>query len=449
MNQKPLLIKGAAIVNEGNTFITDILIADGIIIQTGSISAKGNCEILNAKGLHLLPGIIDSHVHFREPGLTHKGDLYSESRAAIAGGVTSFIEMPNTVPNVLTQQIAADKFKLAAQYSFANYSFYMGINASNLEEVIKTDPANICAITDDGLYFSGENQLLSSNPDYMEKVFQECNMRIAIHSEDEEIIKLELRLAKKKYGNHIPVEWHPKIRTEEACLRSTKRALVIAKKYNTRLHVLHISTAKEAALFDNTFPLNKKRVTAEVCIHHLWFCDDDYKRFGSKIKWNPAIKTAADREALLQALIDDRIDIISTDHAPHLLEEKLHSYEKSPGGAPMVQHSLIAMLELVHNKKISLEKMVQKMSHNVTELFGIEKRGFIRKGYWADLVLVDLNAPWKVNKSNILYKCGWSPFEGMLFHSKVIKTIVNGHVVYNNGVLSDKRAGQPLKFSTA
>lgn len=449
MNQQPLLIKGATIVNESNTFIADVLIEQGTIVQIGTISAKGNCEIINAKGLYLLPGVIDSHVHFREPGLTHKGNLYSESRAAVAGGVTSFIDMPNTVPNVLTQEIAAEKFKMAAQHSFANYSFYMGINASNWEEVVKTDPAKICALTDDGLYFSGCDQLLVSNPDYMEKVFRECPMRIAIHSEDEEVIDIRLRLAKEKYGDNIPVEWHPKIRTEEACVRSTKRAIAAAKKYNTRLHILHISTGKEAALFDDNFSLNKKRITAEVCIHHLWFCDDDYKNLGSKIKWNPAIKSAADREALLQALIDDKIDIISTDHAPHLLEQKLLAYEKSPGGAPMVQHSLIAMLELVHKKRISLEKVVQKMSHNAAELFGIEDRGFIREGYKADLVLIDLNEPWKVTKSNILYKCGWSPFEGMLFHSKVIKTIVNGYVVYENGVFWDKRVGQPLKFRVA
>jgi len=446
MSQQPLLIKEASIVNEGNTFIADVLIEEGTIVQIGTISGNENCETINAKGLYLLPGVIDAHVHFREPGLTHKGDLYSESRAAIAGGVTSFIEMPNTVPHVLTQEIAADKFKRAAQDSFANYSFYMGINTLNWEEAVKTDPAKICALTDDGLYFSGCDQLLVSHPDYMEKVFRECPMRIAIHSEDEEIINVRLRLAKEKYGDNIPVEWHPKIRTAEACVSATKRAIAVAKKYNTRLHILHISTAKEAALFDNNFSLNEKKITAEVCVHHLWFCDQDYKTLGSKIKWNPAIKTAADREGLLQALIEDKIDVVSTDHAPHLLQEKLMNYEKAPGGAPMVQHSLVAMLELVHNKRISLEKVVQKMTHNVAELFGIEERGFIREGYKADLVLVDLNAPWKVTLSNILYKCGWSPFEGMLFHSKVIKTIVNGYVVCDNGILSDKRTGQALKF---
>ena len=449
MNQQPFLIKGASIVNEGDIFIADILIAYGIIVQIGSITALNNYIIIHAKGLFLLPGIIDSHVHFREPGLTHKGDLYSESRAAIAGGVTSFIEMPNTVPNALSQAIVEDKFKRAAHHSFANYSFYMGISTSNWEEVIKTDPEKICAITDDGLYFSGGNQMLVSNPAYMEKVFQECPMRIAIHSEDEEIINLELFLARKKYGDNIPVEWHPKIRTEKACVSSTKRAIALAQKYNTRLHVLHISTTKEAALFGNTLSLNKKRITAEVCIHHLWFCDDDYKIYGIKVKWNPAIKTASDRAELLQALIEDKIDIVSTDHAPHCIQEKLLSYEKSPGGAPMIQHGLAAMLELVHNKGISLEKVVQKMSHNPAELFGIEERGFITQGYRADLVLVDLHAPWKVTKSNILYKCGWSPFEGVLFHSKVMKTIVNGHIVYDNGVLSNKRAGQPLKFPIA
>ncbi len=446
MNQKPLLIKSATIVNEGNIFIADVLIEKEIIVQIGSIPANDNYEIINAKGLHLLPGVIDSHVHFREPGLTHKGDLYTETRAAVAGGITSFIDMPNTIPNVLTQEIVADKFKIAAQHSFANYSFYMGINESNWEEVIKTDPAKICGVTDDGLYFSGKDQLLVSNEAYMEKVFRECTIRIAIHSEDEEIINNQLRLAKAKYGDNIPVEMHPKIRTEEACMSSTKRAIAVAQKHNTRLHILHLSTAKEAALFNNTLPLNKKRITAEVCVHHLWFCDEDYKRLGSKIKWNPAIKTAADREGLLQALIEDKIDIVSTDHAPHLLQEKLLPYEKAPGGAPMVQHSLVAMLELVHVKKISLEKVVQKMSHNVAELFGIEKRGFIKEGFYADLVLVNLNAFWKVDKSNILYKCGWSPFEGMLFHSKVIKTIVNGNIVYDNGVISDNRVGQALKF---
>ncbi|MCY7291129.1 MAG: amidohydrolase family protein, partial [Ferruginibacter sp.] len=317
MNQKPILIKSATIVNEGNIFTADVLIEKEIIVQIGSIPASDNYEIINAKGLHLLPGVIDSHVHFREPGLTHKGDLYSETRAAIAGGVTSFIDMPNTIPNVLTQEIISDKFKIAAQHSFANYSFYMGINESNWEEAIKTDPAKICAVTDDGLYFSGKDQLLVSNDAYMEKVFRECTMRIAIHSEDEKIIDNELMLARAKYGDNIPVEMHPKIRSEEACVNTTKKAIAVAQKYNTRLHVLHLSTAKEAALFDNTIPLNKKRITAEVCVHHLWFCDADYKRLGSKIKWNPAIKTAADREGLLQALIEDKIDIVSTDHAPH------------------------------------------------------------------------------------------------------------------------------------
>ena len=446
MNHTSLLIKDATIVNEGNIFVADVLIEKETIVQIGSITAKDNYEVINAKGLHLLPGIIDSHVHFRAPGLTHKGDLYSETRAAIAGGVTSFIDMPNTIPNVLTQEILADKFILAEQHSFANYSFYMGINNANWEEAMKTDPSKICALTDDGLYFSGKDQLLVSDEVYMEKVFRDCNMRIAIHSEDENIIHNEIRLARAKYGADIPVEMHPKIRTEEACISSTKKAIAIAKKYNTRLHILHLSTAKEAALFDNSVPLNKKRITAEVCLHHLWFCDEDYKRLGSKIKWNPAIKSDADRDGLLQALIEDRIDIISTDHAPHLLEEKLLPYEKAPGGAPTVQHSLVAMLEMVHLKKITVEKVVQKMSHNVATLFGIEKRGFIKEGYKADLVLVDLNAAWKVDQSNILYKCGWSPFEGTLFHSKVVKTIVNGSIVYNNGTISDKRVGQQLNF---
>ena len=441
-----LLIKDATIVNEGNIFVADVLIEKETIVQIGNILANGNYEIINAKGLYLLPGIIDSHVHFREPGLTHKGNIYSETRAAIAGGITSFIDMPNTIPNVLTQEILLNKFKMAAQNSFANYSFYMGINETNWEETMKTDPSKICALTDDGLYFSGKDQMLVSNEVYMEKVFKECPMRISIHSEDEKIINNELWLARAKYGDNIPVEMHPKIRTEEACMSSTKKALAIAQKYNTRLHILHLSTSKEADLFNNSLPLNKKRITAEVCVHHLWFCDEDYKKLGSKIKWNPAIKTAADREGLLQAVLEDRIDIISTDHAPHLLEEKLLPYEKAPGGAPMVQHSLIAMLEMVHNKKISLEKIVQKMSHNVAELFGIEKRGFIKEGYKADLVLVDLNALWKVDQWNILYKCGWSPFEGTLFHSKVVKTIVNGTVIYDKGILSEIKVGQPLRF---
>jgi len=446
MNKKPLLIKDATIVNEGNIFVADILIDKEIIAQIGNINASENYEIINAKGLHLLPGVIDSHVHFRTPGLTHKGDLHSETGAAIAGGVTSFIDMPNTIPNVLTQETLADKFELAAQHSFANYSFYMGINTTNWDEAMKTDPSKICALTDDGLYFSGKDQLLVSNDSYMEKVFKECPMRIAIHSEDEEIINSELNFARAKYGDNIPAEMHPKIRTEEACISSTKKAIAVAKKYYTRLHILHLSTAKEAALFDNTLPLNEKRITSEVCVHHLWFCDEDYKRLGAKIKWNPAIKTSADREGLLHALIEDRIDIISTDHAPHLLQEKSLSYEKAPGGAPMVQHSLVAMLEMVHLKKISLEKVVQKMSHNVAQLYNIERRGFIKEGYQADLVLVDLNAAWKVDKANILYKCGWSPFEGTMFHSKVIKTIVNGTIVYDNGIISEKKVGQPLKF---
>jgi len=446
--QLPILIINANIVNEGQTIHADVFIQDNIIQKIGDLRLenKEEIEIIDAAGKYLFPGIIDGQVHFREPGLTHKGDIYSESKAAIAGGVTSFIDMPNTVPNALTTEILNDKFRIASDKSLANYAFFLGVNGDNIDEVVKMDTSQLIGVSDDGLYFTKKGNLLADNPETMEKLFSKCKSIIAIHSENENIIEENEAIYKLKYGDNIPIECHPLIRSTEACYQSTKRAIELAKKCKARLHILHLSTEAETHLFQNDIPLKKKSFTTEVSVHHLWFSDRDYQRLGTLIKWNPAIKSENDRTGLLQALLDDRIDIVTTDHAPHTLEEKQKPYFQSMSGAPMVQHSLNIMLELHKQGLISLEKIVEKMCHNVATLYNIEKRGFIREGYFADLTLVDFNSHWTVSKENILYKCGWSPLEGVQFQTQVSHTIVNGNLVYKNGQFNETVKGRPLAF---
>lgn len=444
------IIRNASIVNEGNTIVADILLVNERIEKIGTsinLAGVGSIQEINAEGLFLLPGVIDDQVHFREPGLTHKGTIYSESRAAIAGGITSFMEMPNTIPNTLTQELLEEKYLIASKTSLANYSFFMGINQSNLEEALKINNETVCGITDDGLYFNNDEGILANYPEFLETLFSRSDSLVALHSEDDAIIKYNTNQYRKKYGENIPFEFHPKIRSEEACLTATKRVLEIAKKHNNRLHLFHVSTLAEANLFENKLPIREKRITAEACVHHLWFSDNDYERLGAKIKWNPAIKTEEDKNGLLAALLDNRLDIIATDHAPHTIEEKNGTYFKSMSGGPLVQHALPAMLELVHQGKISIEKMVEKMSHNVAEIYRIRERGYIREGYYADLVLVDFNNSWQVTQENILYKCGWSPFENQFFKSKIVKTFVNGNLVYDNGITNDIKLGKRLLFS--
>lgn len=448
----PILIKNASIVNENNIFMGSVFLQNNLItkIFEGTISTEqienlpSETRIIDAIGQYLLPGIIDDQVHFREPGLTHKGTIHSESRAAVAGGITSYMEMPNTVPNVFTQQLLEEKYQLAANSSFANYSFFMGASNTNLEEVLKTNPQNVCGIK----VFMGSStgNMLVDNRETLEALFAKSKMLIALHCEDEKTIRENLQVAKNNFGEQIPVQQHPVIRSAEACYLSSSLAVELARKHNTRIHILHISTAQETSLFESK-PLREKRITAEACVHHLWFCDDDYKRLGNFIKWNPAIKSASDRNAIWKALLDNRIDVVATDHAPHTIAEKQNSYLTAPSGGPLVQHSLVAMLEFHHQKKISLQQVVTKMCHNVAELFQIEKRGFIREGYCADLVLVDLNSPWTVTKSNILAACGWSPFEGVSFQSKVTHTFVNGQLVFENGTINESIRGQRLLFT--
>lgn len=444
------IIRNASIVNEGKYSIADILIKDGRIEKIApSISFK-NQELIteiNAEGLYLFPGVIDDQVHFREPGLTHKGTIYSESKAAVAGGITSFMEMPNTIPNTLTQELLEEKYVTASKTALANYSFFMGINQNNLEEALKTNNETVCGITDDGLYFNNDEGILANYPEFLEKLFSRTESLVALHSEDDGIIKNNTSLYRGKFGENIPFEYHPKIRSEEACVAATKRVLEIAKKHNNRLHLFHISTVEEANLFENILPINEKRITAEACVHHLWFSDSDYAKLGSKIKWNPAVKSEKDKNGLLAALLDNRLDIIATDHAPHTIEEKSGTYFKSMSGGPLVQHALPAMLEFYHEGKISLEKIVEKMSHHVAEIYRIKERGYIREGYFADLVLVDLNQKWQVTLKNILYKCRWSPFENQVFKSKIVKTFVNGNLVYEDGIINEGKLGKRLLFS--
>jgi dihydroorotase len=441
-----ILIKNAKIVNEGTIFVGDVLIENEFIVEIAeSISAKfSDCKIIDAEGNYLIPGAIDDQVHFREPGLTHKGDIESESRAAVAGGVTSYIEQPNTVPNAVTQEILEEKYKIAAEKSFANYSFMMGATNDNLTEVLKTNPKNVAGIK----IFLGSStgNMLVDNEEVLEKIFSSTPMLIAVHCEDETTIKNNLEKYKAEYGEDIPVQAHHLIRSEEACYISSSKAVALAKKTGARLHIFHLSTAKEMELFTNKIPLEQKKITAEVCIHHLWFTNEDYDTKGNFIKWNPAVKTENDRKALWEALLDDRIDVIATDHAPHTLEEKQQSYLKAPSGGPLVQHAVVAMFESHLQGKISVEKIVQKMAHNPAILFKIEKRGFIKEGYFADLAIVNSGLPWTVKKDNIFAKCGWSPFEDFTFRSRITHTFVNGQLVFQNFKVKDIRCGKRLLF---
>jgi len=439
-----ILIKAATIVNEGQQFNADVFIKDGFIERIDNHIDVVADQIINAEGLYLLPGAIDDQVHFREPGLTHKADIYTESRAAVAGGITSFMEMPNTVPNTLTQTLLQDKYDIAAQRSLANYSFFMGASNDNIDEVLRTDAQNVCGIK----VFMGSStgNMLVDNPTTLENLFSKSPMLIATHCEDEATIQSNLAHYKQVFGENVPVRLHPKIRSEEACYLSSSMAVALAKKHNARLHILHISTEKETHLFDNTTPLKDKRITAEACVHHLWFSSEDYETKGNLIKWNPAVKTAKDREGILKAVLDGRIDVIATDHAPHTIEEKAQSYLQAPSGGPLVQHALPALLELYHHGKITLEQIAEKTAHNVATCFQIAKRGFIREGYYADLALVNLNKPWQVNKSNILYKCGWSPFEGSTFRSEIAHTIVSGKLAWSNGAFVSDSSGMRMSF---
>lgn len=439
------LLLNANIVNEGKTLAGDVLIKGSRIERVeGDLSSQQADTVIDLKGHHLLPGAIDDQVHFREPGLTHKATIYSESRAAVAGGVTSFMEMPNTVPPVFTQSLLEDKYEIARNTSLANYSFYMGASNDNLEEALKTDTSRVCGLK----IFMGSStgNLLVDDTQTLEAFFSRFPALIATHCEDETTIRQNTEDYRKKYGEDVPVQFHALIRSAEACYKSSSQAVALAKKYGTRLHILHISTARETELFGNDLPPEKKKITAEACIHHLWFSDADYEKLGTLIKWNPAVKTGADREGIFKALLDDRLDVIATDHAPHTLEEKQNTYFKSPSGGPLIQHSLVAALELYHKGKIPLEKVVQKMCHNPALIFNVKDRGFIREGYYADLVAVDLNRPWIVSKENILAKCGWSPFEGTTFRSAVEHVFVSGHHAFNNGKFNEEKMGERLAF---
>jgi dihydroorotase len=442
-----ILIKNATIVNEGKIVVADISLSNEFIQQIGNIGIEPNHKVIDGTGKYLFPGIIDGQVHFRDPGLTHKGDLYTESKAAVAGGITSFIDMPNTLPNILTVESLREKYEIASKKSLANYSFFLGVNGDNIDDVIHTDISQFIGVSDDGLYFTKKGNLLADNPETMEKLFANCKSIIAIHSEKEQIVEQNEQVFREKYGEDVPAKFHPVIRSAEGCYEATKRAIDLAKKHNARLHILHLTTEAETHLFQNDIPLLKKKITTEVSVHHLWFSDKDYERLGMLIKWNPAIKTEQDKEGLLKALLDDRIDIITTDHAPHTLEEKQQPYFQSMSGAPMVQHSLNCMLEFYKKDQISLEKIVEKMCHNPAMLYRMTKRGFIREGYYADLTLVDLNSTWTVAKDNIIYKCGWSPLEGTTFSSKVMQTFVNGKLVYDDGLFQENVFGMPIDFN--
>ena len=439
-----ILIKSATIVNEGKLFVGDLLIKDKKIEKIASTINVFADTVINAEGLHLFPGCIDDQVHFREPGMTHKADIFTESRAAVAGGITSFMEMPNTIPNTLTQELLADKYEIASKTSAANYSFFMGAGNDNLEEVLKTDPRTVCGIK----VFMGSStgNMLVDNEKTLEGIFSKAPILVAVHCEDESTIRANAENFKALYGDKLTPEMHPLIRSADACYKSSSFAVQLAKKYNTRLHILHISTARETHLFDNTIPLSEKRITSEACIHHLWFSDKDYVKKGNWIKWNPAIKSGEDRHEILNAVLDDRIDIIATDHAPHTIEEKSQPYITAPAGGPLVQHALIAMLQLFEQGKISLEKIAEKMAHSPAICFQVENRGFIREGYWADVVLVDLAKPTEVNRQNILAKCGWSPFEGLIFSSSIHTTIVSGRIAYQNGRVVEGGVGERLLF---
>ncbi|WP_298763011.1 dihydroorotase [uncultured Polaribacter sp.] len=440
------LIKNATIVNENKTFVGDVLVENEIIKQISSeINVTENIEIINAEGKLLIPGFIDDQVHFREPGLTHKANIATESKAAIAGGITTFIEQPNTIPQATTQELLENKFTIAAKTSYANYSFMFGGTNNNLEELLKTDPKKVAGIK---LFLgSSTGNMLVDDVEVLEKIFSSTKMIISLHCEDEATIRKNTATFKEKYGEDIPIEAHPIIRSEDACYISSSKAVELAKKTGARIHIFHISTEKETHLFRNDIPLEEKKITAEVCVHHLWFNDADYETKGTHIKWNPAVKTEKDRQGLWKALLDDRIDVLATDHAPHTIEEKNNKYLNAPSGGPLVQHAVLALLEKVKEGVIPIEKLVEKMSHNPAKLFQIEKRGFIKEGYYADLVLVDNNQEQTVTKDNILYKCGWSPFEGTTFSSTITHTFVNGVLMYNKGTFNEDVKGKRITFN--
>ena len=439
------LIKNSFVVDSGTLQKKDILISNDIIQKVSSeINIKAD-RILDCSGLHIIPGVIDDQVHFREPGLTHKGDIYSESKAAVAGGITSFMEMPNTSPQTLTQDLLKKKFLLGEKKSLANFSFFMGASNDNINEVLLCDPKKVGAIK----IFMGSStgNMLVNKLDTLNELFKKSRILLVVHCEDEDIINKNLNIYKEKYGDNIPINCHPKIRTEEACFKSSSLAIELAKKHKTRLHIFHISTAKELSHFINDLPIEKKQITSEACIHHLWFSEKDYDKKGAYIKWNPSVKTENDKKKLIDAVNSNLIDVVASDHAPHTLNEKNNNYIKCPSGGPLVQHSLVAMLDLYHDGLISLEKIVEKMCHNPAKLFRIKKRGFIKEGYYADLTILDLNKSWTVSKENILYKCGWSPFEGHTFKSSVQSCFVNGNLVYNSGKFDESFRGLPLEFN--
>jgi dihydroorotase len=440
------LLKNGMVINEGKTFSSDVLIVnDRIEKMAQNIHGTGTETEINCEGKYIVPGCIDDQVHFREPGLTHKGEIFTESRAAVAGGITSFMEMPNTVPNALTQELLEDKYVIASKKSITNYSFFMGASNDNLEEVLKTNDKNVCGVK----IFMGSStgNMLVDNELALNGLFSKVNMLIATHCEDESTIRENIELFKQKYGEDVPMSAHPLIRSEEACYLSSSRAVALAKKHGTRLHILHISTAKEVGLFDAHTPLSQKKITAEACVHHLWFSDKDYDEKGVFIKWNPAVKTARDREGIWQGVLANAIDVIATDHAPHTLEEKAGKYFQAPSGGPLVQHALIAMFEKAKEGKISKERVIEKMAHAPAQLFAVENRGYVREGYFADLVIVDPNKSTTVTKENLLYKCGWSPFEGVSFSHSIDSTFVNGNMVYNNGQINNLTSGHRLLFN--
>lgn len=440
-----ILITNANIVNEGLITQADVLIKNGRIEKIAShISNDSKVDVIDAEGKYLLPGLIDDQVHFREPGLTHKATIQTEARAAVAGGITSFMEMPNTVPQALNQELLQDKYEIAKKTSLANYSFFMGASNDNIEEVLKTDKKNVCGVK----VFMGSStgNMLVDNEDTLNNIFSKVDMLIATHCEDEATIRKNTAIYKEKYGDDMPIKYHPEIRNEEACYLSSSMAVVLAKKHNTRLHILHISTAKETNLFRNDIPLKEKRITAEACIHHLWFDDSNYDEKGTFIKWNPAVKSRTDKEGIWKAVLDNRIDVIATDHAPHTLDEKQNNYWNAPSGGPLVQHALQAMIDATKEGKITIERVVEKMCHAPADLFDVKERGYIREGYWADLVLIDLDKEETVSKENILYQCGWSPFEGHTFNSSIEKTIVSGNLVYSNGIFIENQLGMRLEF---
>jgi len=439
-----ILIKNGHLVNEGVILKKDILIKNDKIEKISDSISHKTAHVIDATGKYVFPGAIDDQVHFREPGLTHKANIRTESRAAVAGGITSFMEMPNTIPNALTQELLEDKYTIASESSLANYSFFMGASNENIEEVLKTDPKTVCGVK----VFMGSStgNMLVDSKETLTNIFSKCKMLIATHCEDEATIRKNIAAYTEKYGDDIPIEMHPIIRSEEACYLSSSLAVELAKKYNTRLHILHISTAKELSLFTNDIPLEEKRITAEACIHHLWFEEADYKTKGARIKWNPAVKKKSDRDAILEALNNNVIDVLATDHAPHTTQEKDGVYTKASSGGPLVQHALNALFELYYEGKIELTHIAQKFSHDVARCFQIEKRGYVREGYYADLFIADLNETYTVDKESLLYKCGWSPFEGQEFHSRIETTIVSGNVVWNNGKIIEGTIGQRLSF---